>query len=46
MNPFINGLTYNSKDLYFAIFDHEEGRIYEVSQNFLKLLNDSGFQLS
>lgn len=42
MTPFINGLKYNSKDLYFAIFDHKEGRIYEISKNFITLLNDSG----
>lgn len=43
MIPFRNALTYDTSNLIFMTIDHIKGKIYEVSSNFIKILNILGF---
>ena len=35
MTPFSNGIKYKADELMYLIFDHSEGRVYEISKSFL-----------
>ena len=46
MTPFSNGIKYKADELMYLIFDHSEGRVYEISKSFLFLLSEFGYEVS